>query len=330
VDDGVDDGESIVDVIDPTDAPTELLMTDDGTIELLNYEDNLDRSWEIAPSCSSVWIYTTLFKLEENYDNLFIASDEFTGSLCIDEMYDTPVTVRFTSDTSVNDDGFTLHWSCEQGDAPECVIPTEGTDDSGGGGGWDTSTTTMTSTIATTHEPGADWMQDVTRETGSDVYLSFYDGGGGDGLQPTPNQQFTIEPPETNCSTVSIQSQYFKLREADQALVINGESFTGNVTIDRHFDTPVQFQFTYDPDASTVELEHFGYYLNYTCYYKPPLLNPEEKMILTWTFIVFFTLFPSVLLLILKIVKCFGSKRKTSNEQTGEKEKKEGIYDDVP
>ena len=86
----------------------------DGTIELLNYENNLDENWEISPSCSSVWIHSTLLYVENNYDFLYIGDEQFTDTGCIDQLYDTPVSVRFTSDGSINKDGFTLHWSCDQ------------------------------------------------------------------------------------------------------------------------------------------------------------------------------------------------------------------------
>ena len=86
----------------------------DGTIELLNYENNLDENWEISPSCSSVWIHSTLLYVENNYDFLYIGDEQFTDAGCVDKLYDTPVSVRFTSDGSINKDGFTLHWSCDQ------------------------------------------------------------------------------------------------------------------------------------------------------------------------------------------------------------------------
>ena len=55
-------------------------------------------SWAIDPDCENVNIFSTEFKTESGYDYLHIGDRRFSGSEPVKGTFETPVSLKFTSD----------------------------------------------------------------------------------------------------------------------------------------------------------------------------------------------------------------------------------------
>ena len=50
-----------------------------GTIQLLNYDNNLEESWSVETECDLVHIQSEMFKTEKNFDYVVIGESRISG-----------------------------------------------------------------------------------------------------------------------------------------------------------------------------------------------------------------------------------------------------------
>jgi len=90
---------------------------EDGTVRLDSYTDDMHVQWRIESDCDNINIYTESFHLEHNYDHLSIQTDDWNRSYTGNRDFNLytsggNIELIFTSDGSVQEDGFVIHWQC--------------------------------------------------------------------------------------------------------------------------------------------------------------------------------------------------------------------------
>ena len=92
-------------------------ISENGTISLQDYGNNINEEWHVEAECEYVQIQSVLFKIEDGYDFLTISDEsvakEFSGREQINEIMHGNFSIIFTSDWSTTDEGFILLWRCE-------------------------------------------------------------------------------------------------------------------------------------------------------------------------------------------------------------------------
>ena len=90
-----------------------------GKIELLDYDNNEDKSWMVYSDCESIQMRSTIFETQEkldfvtfNYENDHFDTTTFSGTTQIDIILPTNFTVKFHSSRWYTYKGFILHWNC--------------------------------------------------------------------------------------------------------------------------------------------------------------------------------------------------------------------------
>ena len=99
----------------------EISVGTSGTIELLNYDNNVNQDWVVDSDCSAedgIIITAVQFNTESGYDKVTITvsgtETEYTGDLgSFEHIVDsTSFTLNFYSDGSVTRSGFEFNWQC--------------------------------------------------------------------------------------------------------------------------------------------------------------------------------------------------------------------------
>ena len=117
-----------------TNGSTFALDVTNGVLESAHpYAESTVHQWLINPVCSTVSLSISI-ALESNYDFLKIGNETFTGSNLYFRTVPVPLSVEFTTDSSTEDWGFKITWSCvdKPNDPPPAVVedPSSGIIDS--------------------------------------------------------------------------------------------------------------------------------------------------------------------------------------------------------
>ena len=96
----------------------QILLLGNGTISLLNYNNNFNAEWHVHAECEYVQIQSGSFKTEVGYDIVTISDasmeKQFSGTEYINDVLLGNFSIRFVSDGSISDDGFLLVWECDE------------------------------------------------------------------------------------------------------------------------------------------------------------------------------------------------------------------------
>ena len=93
------------------------LVGTSGVISRPTYTDNEQLSWRVESECgeSGVFIYSETFMIEFSHDILSIDNVLYSGIKEISQRVPSQFSVTFSSDASISDGGFVLHWECYTG-----------------------------------------------------------------------------------------------------------------------------------------------------------------------------------------------------------------------
>ena len=83
-----------------------------GTIELLDYENNYNQFWNVRADCEQVNIVSTLFETQNGYDLVRVDGIQYSGSMLVDLVLPSSFIVSFVSDEWTTGSGFSLDWKC--------------------------------------------------------------------------------------------------------------------------------------------------------------------------------------------------------------------------
>lgn len=87
-----------------------------GTIELLNYENNYNQFWNVHADCEQVNIFSNIFETEASFDSLEVDGVYFSGSVLVDLILGSDFIVSFVSNERKTMHGFSLVWECYKGE----------------------------------------------------------------------------------------------------------------------------------------------------------------------------------------------------------------------
>ena len=88
------------------------MVVNKSQIELRNYKNNYDHTWQVRGDCEEIQIVSIFFNTEEGHDNVTIDNTVYSGTDVIDQIVPRSFVVTFESDDIETRPGLTLLWQC--------------------------------------------------------------------------------------------------------------------------------------------------------------------------------------------------------------------------